>query len=421
MITSNTVFYRVKEHSLSLLFIVSISVAFFTLINFQLLSSGFYSQINIAFDFDQAWFFDTLAYPSEEWKSRVAQDTPPLLIKHPFIYLYRLPCEVLQLIGFTPEVSVLLISLMFHTGTLVLSYFIFLNILESTYKATLLTSFVMLSSTYIVNGIVLDTYVLAGFWIACCFALYIKELKADSLSVNWLKIVVYAMAVGTTTYLLLLVILLEVSLVWSKKEKYENKERINYLTKGAVYFLALCFVVFCLCYYQSLIDILSDPVKVIKRTLWAVARPGEEKEGIISIMGTFLIHTFIAPFHSIVEIEKDVYMADFRSGGFHIIAYASILALSVLYLFAFKTRGHLLFVAIAWLVITMLFHIEYQDRGSLFLYTGHTMLASSIVIALGLKNLNFKIGWIIPGVLMAFLAYNNLQSVYSAIKSVLYY
>ncbi len=417
MITSNTVLYRVKEHSLSLLFIISISVVFFTVVNFQLLSAGFYSHINIAFDFDQAWYFDILAYPTEEWQHKVAQDVPPLSIKHPFLYLYRLPCEALQFIGFAPEVSVLFLSLMFHTGTLVVSYFIFLNILASPHKATLLTLFMMLSSTYIVNGIVLDTYVLAGFWIACCFALYIKALTTQSLDVSWLKITVYAMTVGTTTYLLLLVILLEISLVLSNK-KHLNKEKFNYIINGVIKFLCLFFVIFCLCYYQSIIEMLSNPMDVLKRALWAVARPGE-KEGIVSIMSTFFVHTFIAPFHSIIEIEKDVYMADFRSGGFHPIAYITIFPLIASYLLAFKSRGDLLFVSVSWLIITVLFHVEYQDRGSLFLYTGHTMLASSIIISLALSQINIKRGWIISYLLIMLFAYNNLRSVYLAIESVL--
>lgn len=419
MITSNAALYRAKEHSLSLLLIVSISVAFFSSINFQLLSIGFYDHINIAFDFDQAWFFDMLAYPPDAWKHRVAQDTAPLLIKHPFIYLYRFPCQLLQHLGVNPELSVVLLSLMFHTGTLVLSYFIFLKILESPRKATFMTWFMMLSSTYLANGIVLDTYVLAGFWITCCFSLYLKELTEDSLNTNWLKILVYVMAIGTTTYLLLLVLLLEISLVWSKKAKHDSKELIYYLFQGVIKSIGLFFILFCLCYYQNIISILSDPVGVIKRTLWAVARPGE-KEGIISIINTFVIHTFVAPFHSIIMIEKDISMADFRNGGYHFLGYILILPLLVLHALSFKTKSPLLFVSIAWLMITMMFHVEYQDRGSLFLYTGHTMLASSIVIALGLRAFNVKVGWILPAFLIVFLGYNNIQSIYSAIESVLF-
>ncbi len=415
---NDNLFDKVKDNSLSLFFITSISVAFFSLINIQLLSVGFYSHINIAFDFDQAWFFETLAYSSEEWKYKAAQEAPPLLIKHPFLYLYRFPSELLQIIGVNPEVSVLVLSLIFHTGTLVLSYFIFLNILESSPKATLLTLFMMLSSTFIVNGIVLDTYVLAGFWITCCYALYLKEITSGKLEVNWLKILVYVMAVGTTTYLLLLVILLESSLIWNKKAKHNNKEMVSYLTQGAMKFTALFFIMFCLCYYQTIMEILSNPIDVIKRTLWAVARPGE-KEGIMSIMGTFLVHTFVAPFHSVVEIEKGVYMADFRNGGFHLTAYVSMIALVVLYLLAFRNRSPLLFASIIWLVITMLFHIEYQDRGSLFLYTGHTMLALSTIIAYGLKSINLKRVWVLITFVMLTIAYNNLQSVFLTIQSVI--
>ncbi len=418
MITSNAALYRAREHSLSLLFIVSISVAFFSSVNFQLLNIGFYDQINIAFDFDQAWFFDMLAYPPEAWKHRAAQETAPLLIKHPFIYLYRFPCELLQLLGLTPETSVVLLSLIFHTGTLVFSYFIFLEILESTRKATFLTVFMMLSSTYIVNGIVLDTYVLAGFWITCCFSLYLKALKEDALNTGWLKIFVYVMAIGTTTYLLLLVLVLEISLIWSKKAKHDYKKLAHYLAKGVMKSLTLFFVFFCLCYFQTIIAILSDPIAVIKRALWAVARPGE-KEGFISIFNTFVIQSFIAPFHSVVEIEKNIFMADFRNGGFHWLGYALILPLLMLYILSFKNKSPLLFVSISWLMITMIFHIEYQDRGSLFLYTGHTLLACSIIVAFGFRVLKMKSGWILTTLLVAFLGYSNLKSIYMAIESVL--
>ncbi len=417
MRASNNLLGNVKDNLLPLFILISISVAFFLITNIQLLNSGFYNHINIAFDFDQAWFFDTLAYSPSEWKHKVAQDAPPLLIKHPFLYLYHIPCAFLQILGFSPELSVLILSLIFHTGTLALSYYIFLKILESSVKATLITMFMMLSSTYIINGIVLDTYVLAGFWIACCFALYIKELTSSNIEVKWLKMMVYVMAVGTTTYLLLLAIIFEISLIWSKRSKHRSKEMVFYLTQGIIKFLGLFFILFCLIYYQSIIEILSNPVDVIKRTLWAVARPGE-KEGIISILGTFLVHTFIAPFHTIVEIEKDVYMADFRNGEFHILSIIFILALVMLYILSLKSRNPLLFVAMAWLIITMTFHIEYQDRGSLFLYTGHTMLSSSIIIAFGLREFNVKKWWAICGIFVIYLAHNNLKSIYAAVQSV---
>ncbi|MGR5301841.1 hypothetical protein [Vibrio alfacsensis] len=406
-----------KENVILFLFIIPLATAFFLLINVYLLSIGFYDDINTVFDFDQAWFIETLGYSSYDWKIKTAHESPPLLIKHPFLYLYRLPCEIFQFFGISPEISVIFVCVIFHVGLIIVAYFIFFEILQCAFKASLMTLFMLCSSTFLVNGIVLDSYVLAGFWISCCYYLYIKSYNKPGLEVTWLKIFVYAMAIGTTTYLLLLILLLEVSLLTTKKNSLNNKDIYKYLISGIVRFLLIFGTLFFICYYQSIYELLSNPVEVIKRTLWSVVRPGE-KQGLLSIMTTFLAHTFIAPFHHVVEIGPDNLMADFRSGRFSFIGYIGLGALLFLYIRAFIHRDSLLFIAAVWLVITMLFHVEYQDRGSLFLYTGHTMLASSIIIAFGFKGLPLKKAGLLAGLLIISIAYNNLNAIFYAIQSV---
>lgn len=408
---------KARKNAILFFLILPFSGLVFFIINWNLLQSGFYQNINVAFDFDQAWFFESVAYPPQEWTIKSPQEYVPLLIKHPFLYLYRIPSEFFQLFGLSPELSVILLSLMFHLGTLTISYFIFLNILNSTSKSILMTLLFACSTTFLVNGIVLDSYVLAGFWISCCFYLYINNVNDGKLAVSWLKILVYSMAIGTTTYLLLLVLLLEFCTIIYKRGTCSRSEICHYLLVGSTRFLMIFLMLFIICYYQSILSIISDPIGVIKRTLWAVVRPGE-KENLLSISMTFIVHSFVAPIHSVIEIESNKFMSDFRGNEFSVLAYINIALLFILSVRACINGQKMFFVAFSWVLITMIFHLEYQDRGSLFLYTGHTILATCIMLSYGIKNLELNRRFFLLILFVFSLACHNILAILSAIQSV---
>ncbi|AXY03755.1 hypothetical protein D1115_23040 (plasmid) [Vibrio alfacsensis] len=175
-------------------------------------------------------------------------------------------------------------------------------------------------------------------------------------------------------------------------------------------------VAFIICYYQSILSIISDPIGVIKRTLWAVVRPGE-KEDLLSISMTFIVHSFVAPIHSVIEIESNKFMSDFRGNEFSVLAYINIALLFILSVLA-CINGKKCFIAFSWVLITMIFHLEYQDRGSLFLYTGHTILATFVMLSYGIKNLELNRRFFLLILFVFSLACHNILAILSAIQSV---
>ncbi|MBV7299799.1 hypothetical protein [Enterovibrio paralichthyis] len=406
-----------REEKIFFFVLLPVSLALFLLVDFYLLNEGFYNKINIAFDFDQAWFVEILSYPPDEWIYKTASDVNPLILKHLLLYLYRWPSELLQFFGFSPEEAVIIVSVLFHMGTMTVGFYIFSDVFQSFAKAFLLCIFMLFSATYLVNGIVVDSYVLAGFWITCAFAIYQSDLKATMrLEVDWLKIIVYVMAVGTTTYLLLLVIVLEASLVLAKRHDFSVSHITRYLLSGIVRFSLLFFLLFSICYYQSLSEIVSDPVNVVQKTLWAVVRGGE-KEGVTSILTTFLFYTFFAPSHTVVDIGNNALMADFRPGENVFVTYSVIAVLAAALVLLVKKPDPMLLVSFIWLGITIGFHLQYQDRGSIFLYTGHTMLPLMVIVACFFSNLSPVKYLIIAGLLTMVLMLNNVLEIYWAINA----
>ncbi len=72
-----------REEKIFFFVLLPVSLALFLLVDFYLLNEGFYNKINIAFDFDQAWFVEILSYPPDEWIYKTASDVNPLILKHP--------------------------------------------------------------------------------------------------------------------------------------------------------------------------------------------------------------------------------------------------------------------------------------------------------------------------------------------------
>jgi len=360
----------------------------------ELLAIGFYEQINIAFDLDQSWYFDFVARDTIDWQFKPATDVRPLAIKHPFIYLYHYIVIILNTVGISDNVSVIVISQAFHSGSLLVSFYIFRSMGRGTLDASLLTIGLAGTSAYISTGLVLDVYTVSIFWISLIFLIVSRHVNQNSECPIWMRAFISVMAIGTTSYLLILVFLMEYSLVKNKGSTY-LKSFINInLYKQLIRVFILGIILFIFVYFQTIIDIIQDPVGILKRTFWTVNRPGE-KTGIFQVITVFTIFSIVSPKVSNIVLPEGITMIDLRLMEFNYIGWTVIAILAVSVVFRCKKNEHrfIMLFSLVWLIFNVLFHTIYQYRSSLFLYSGHYVLAVWIMYCLPYKLNEFDLEW----------------------------
>ncbi len=341
----------------------------------ELLDAGFYEKINLAFDLDQAHYFNSVG--------RGMSSTSPLLIKHPFIYLYHYIVVILKGIGYSEGVSVILISQFFHSSSLVVSFFIFRCMDRSVIESSLLTFGLAGTSTYISSGLVLDVYSLSVLWISIIFLIVCNAVYKNQDCSVWLRAWVSVMAIGTSTYLIILVFLMEFSLVRRKGEGFISSLNNSEIYKQLIRIFSLGVLLFFIVYFQVIFDIIQDPIGIVKRVFWTVNRPGE-KEGIFQVFSVFSIFSIVSPTISTITLPEGISMIDLRAMKFSFIGWVVVGVLLVSMLLKFKNKKYfyIFIFSFTWLIINILFHTIYQFRGSLFLYCGHFILAVWIVFVI---------------------------------------
>lgn len=401
-----------EPYHLLLLFFGLYAVGY--LVNYHLYQLGFYQHVNIAFDLDQAWYIDALSRPSDAWLYNTAAAETPLWIKHPLLYLLRFPAEILQLLGFEQDLSAILISLFFIAATPVLFYTCLRLAAFSPLHSLVLTIAFSLTATFLVNMMVLDSYSIAQFWILAAIALFLNSVNTGKFGNTWLKAAVYVGLAGTTSYLILFAILCEISLLFNQVNKRSAKEIRAYLLAVIGKFSAIFIAVFAVVYADALVAILSDPVGVIRKTLWAVARPGE-KEGLLKIIETFLVYSVYSPAATTIVLEDKVTMLDFRVLGNSWFGYFVVASLVCFYLLSLtKIATPVVKLAVVWVIINLGFHLIYQDRSSLFLYTGHLLPICFLCLCFGIAKLKNHITAV--GIALALLLAVSNIDIYSVVQ-----
>jgi len=357
-----------------------------------LLNNGFYQEINIAFDLDQSWYFDSIGRDTSEWIYKNATDTRPLVIKHPFIYLYYYIVLALNMTGMPADLSVITLSQIFHSGSLVVSYFIFRSMGRNILHSSFLTLGLAGTSAYISTGLVLDIYSLSIFWISIVFLIVSLASYQKYECPVWLRALVSIMAIGTTSYLIFLVLLMEIFLVKNSDGIFFN----NKLYQQLLRLLVLGFLVLSVVYYQVLFDIINAPISILKKTYWAVNRPGQ-KESLFQVITVFSLFSIVAPEISNIILPGDITMIDLREINYHYIGWVAVILIMIsIFLMIRKNEYHpVIVLSLVWVSFNFLFHSIYQYRGSLFLYSGHFILAFWIIFTAQNKLFICKSEWYI--------------------------
>jgi hypothetical protein len=160
-------------------------------------------------------------------------------------------------------------------------------------------------------------------------------------------------------------------------------------------------------YPEQFFVLLSSPIDYLKRVLWAVIRPGEPAS-VFEVFYILFANGLIAPAPALVPIPDGFSMFDLRSLQYSILEFGALFLISIALLASlFNEKRIIILPCFIFVVVSFIFHIEYHDRGSLFLYTSHLIFPIFVCLAAGLKSLN---GLVTKAVLAAVILISFLAS-----------
>jgi hypothetical protein len=122
--------------------------------------------------------------------------------------------------------------------------------------------------------------------------------------------------------------------------------------------------------------VLADPVQAARELNWLRAAVSA-KVGLATLVPTFAAWSFVAPGHVVVPIAGGIGMWDIRAAHYGLLGWAACAAWIAVLAFGMGTwvrhgRWQMLgCTLIAAIAANLLFHMDFQFRGSVYLYAAH--------------------------------------------------
>lgn len=336
------------------------------------LAQGVYSDyLNLAFDFDPYLMLSLLT-----------QDPPEKLgFKHPLLFLLRPFGLFLMSVGLAEKAAAGMVMAIFGAGTVVLVWW-FLRVsgirrIESFFLTFLFGG----SSTQLFTAMIPESYGVSGFTIVLVWL--IAQLRLNfivSADTRWRYIGPLLMAGATITNVVQAFIAEFTLAVKRSGLRAGARQTTRFGAVLGILFLILTMVV----WHSELWMAAHDPLAAAKQVWWLQTKG--VKTGISRLLESFLGFSFVAPNYTFVLLPETTNMRDFRDWSFAGVgAGASALWLLFVVVGAICAFLHRSYRTIATgLAVALLFniglHMNFQYRGSVFLYAAHTHF---LVFALG--------------------------------------
>jgi hypothetical protein len=369
------------------------ALALYVVLGLRLAQGQYLDYFNLAFDFDPARYVGTFAQSPPD----------PGGFKHPLILLLRPLALPFLGLGFEAKQASVLVMTGFGAATVAVC-FLFLRVIRcGRPEATALTLLFAVTGTQLFTSIIVEAYGPAGFGIAALWLLTALRL-ADGRSRVWQRyaIAVFCFGVTLTNVMQVFAAELLVSL--------RSVGPVQAVRRAIVFGLVLTILVAVLAaavWHQELMVALHDPVLALKEIYWL--RTKGERTGPFQVVRTFLAYSFVSPGYDFLHLPEGIDMRDFR--GWH---FSPVGAMAVWCWLAFlaagtvgalanpRTRWLASGIAIA-LLLNLVFHFDFQFRGSLYIYASH-MHFLVFALAAGLAPWVREMGavrWAYVGVVVA--------------------
>jgi len=360
------------------------------------LAQGIYfDYLNLAFDFDPPYFINYL----------VGTLPSGVNYKHPLSMLFRPFASMFLLLGFEPKASAALVMALFGGLTVGLVFVFGCLANFGRLAATASALFFGVSSTPIFTAIIVESYGWASFSIVLVWCVYLVGERAQAVQTK-ASVLTAVLAAGVTITNIMQAV---VAHFFGKFRAQGLKKTIVQTVIFGLYTSLALAIVLAILQPQELWSVLSRPVQTAKEVYWL--RTKGDVTGITELLLTFFGYSFVSPAFAQVALSPDVTMVDFRT-----FAYTRAEQLVVFGWWAFALFGCVMgfkhprfrYVAAPLLVIVvlnLLFHLNYQFRGSLYIYAAHLhfpIFALSMGAAPWIADQSVRVRWIYLGILFAF-------------------
>ncbi|MSP02311.1 MAG: hypothetical protein EXR07_14855 [Acetobacteraceae bacterium] len=349
-----------QDFSLVAVFVL-LSFGLYGALAFRLAQGVYLDYYNLAFDFDPIRTVDALA------------SAPPdfLNFKHPLVVLLRPLAWPLLMIGLSAKESAALILAGFGSAGVALCFVFLRQASIERPIAAALTLLYMVTGTQIFTSIIAETYGLAGFSIILTWVIAQARI-ADPSRFRHIRYIAGIMTLGATITNVVQTFIAEMLIAW-RWEGFARAIRRCFIFGIilAVLFTALAVAV----WYNSLMEELKDPILAVKHVWWLQTKGPRTGAG--EVLMTFFTFSFVSPVYSWLMLPEGINMRDFREYAFPVpgqiaaplwLAFCAIGTVAGLCHRRYRVVASGLAVA---LVANLLFHLDFQFRGSLYLYASH--------------------------------------------------
>jgi len=338
-----------------------VALALYGVLAIRLARGAYLDYYNLAFDFDPARYVSTFALSPAD----------PGNFKHPLILLLRPLAWPFLALGLDPKPASALVMAGFGGGTVAVC-FLFLRVIRAGRpEAAALTILFAVTGTQIFTAIIVEAYGPAGFGLAALWLVTASRL-ADGKNRLWQRYAIAVFTFGVTLTNVMQVFLAEVLVsLWSGGPVRAIRRAIGFglVLGGIVAVLAI------IVWHDALRTALADPVLAVKEIYWL--RTKGERTGPFQVVRTFLGYSFVSPEYDFLHLPEGIDMRDFRGWRFSPIGTVAIW--SWLIFLACGAVGALTYARTRWLaagmatalVLNLVFHFDFQFRGSLYIYASH--------------------------------------------------
>ncbi len=335
----------------------------------RLAQGAFLDYWNLGFDFDPARMVQTLAMA----------DPDPYGFKHPLVLLWRPLAWPFLAIGLTAKEAAAMVMALLGAGTVGMTYLLFRTSAIGRAEATALTVLFMVTGSQIFTSLIVDTYGPASFTIAFVWLVAACRL-ADPARFRRLRYLAALMALGNTITNVVQPAIAEVIVRWREGGLWAALRRS--IAFGFILAL-LAGLVMVIVWHDDLWIAAQDPILALKHIYWL--RTKGERTGIGQVLLTFFGFSFVSPDYSWITLPEGTNMRDFRDYAFHSTGavampfWLAFWAVGTIAAFVHRQYRWLAAGVAGVLVFNVLLHIDYQFRGSLYIYCAHAHLPAFIL------------------------------------------
>jgi len=340
----------------------------YSVLAFRLAQGDFLFYYNYGFDLDPARFVAMFAGDHSLYPERFVKGGP----KHPLLYLLHPLAWPFQLAGFDVRTSASLAKAIIGSGTVVLVFNFFRLTRLPRVESICLTLLFGISSSQLFNAFIIDSYGFALFFIAFVWCLTPLRMHSPNQLIRF-RLVVSVMNIGTTVTNGVHSLISEI-MIW-----YQNRPLVSALNRTLAFFLfvgGIFFILIVLVWNDQLLKIIADPIGAMKNLYWQ--NPKGEKLGIEHVLISFFAHSFVSPEFTIIRLPEGIDMHDFRgwykstSGSLAFILWITLLITSITVGLWQKEIRPLILSLLVVTLFNVFFHLSYQYRGSIYLYSAHS-------------------------------------------------